>query len=145
MTEQEAEAFAERITRIWKPLSVPEWSLDTEQGQFFFHCHITEDVELIHPVFANGPYVSLYSESIYADIEYRRGEIQSSCTAPSDTPTDEFIELSKAVAPFASQWLEVFRRNCWLSGCDIEASAHEKAEWLRGFSREEVEAWNLKM
>jgi hypothetical protein len=39
----------------------------------------------------------------------------------------------------------IFRRGCWLSGCPIEASAHEKAEWIQGFSREEIEAWNLKM
>ncbi|RYX82721.1 hypothetical protein EON83_18050 [bacterium] len=45
---------------------------------------------------------------------------------------------------FTAQWTDTFRRNCWLSGCPIEASAHEKAEWMQGFSREEIEAWNLK-
>ncbi len=46
---------------------------------------------------------------------------------------------------FTDKWLPFFRRGCWLSGCPIEATAHEKAEWMRGFSREELEAWNLKM
>ncbi len=46
---------------------------------------------------------------------------------------------------FLEDWLPLFRRNCWLSGCDIEASAHEKAEWIQGFTREELEAWNLKI
>jgi hypothetical protein len=25
--------------------------------------------------------------------------------------------------------IPAFRRNCWLSGCDVECSAHEQAEW----------------
>ncbi|RYZ88212.1 MAG: hypothetical protein EOP06_11365 [Proteobacteria bacterium] len=43
------------------------------------------------------------------------------------------------------QWLPFFRRGCWLSGCPIEASTHEKAEWTQGFSREDLEAWQLKL
>ena len=43
--------------------------------------------------------------------------------------------------------MPVFRRGCWLSGADVEATAHEKAEWMQNFTETEevMEAWNLKM
>lgn len=43
------------------------------------------------------------------------------------------------------QMLAVFRKNCWLSGADIEASAHEKVEWIQGFGKEEIETWKLEV
>ena len=46
---------------------------------------------------------------------------------------------------FIDEYLDFFRRGLWLSGCDIEASAHEKAEWIQGFTKQEIEAWNLRM
>ncbi len=48
-------------------------------------------------------------------------------------------------AELVEQWLPLFRRNCWLCGCPIEATAEEKTEWVQGFTEEEIEAWNLKM
>jgi hypothetical protein len=54
------------------------------------------------------------------------------------TSTNNYVNEFGVQLPF-------FRRGCWLSGCPIEATAHEKAEWIRGFTREEIEAWNLKV
>ncbi|RYX80819.1 hypothetical protein EON83_26855 [bacterium] len=52
---------------------------------------------------------------------------------------NEFFE------PFARAWMPFFRRSCWLSGCDIEASVHEKLEWLDGITAEEIREWNLRL
>ncbi|RYF45551.1 MAG: hypothetical protein EOO38_15815 [Cytophagaceae bacterium] len=51
------------------------------------------------------------------------------------------MDPSKSVgsSSFATQWMPFFRRGCWLSGCPIEATVHEKVEWTRGFTREELE------
>ena len=46
--------------------------------------------------------------------------------------------------PITTQWMPFFRRGCWLSGLPIEATAHEKAEWMQDFTREEIESWNLQ-
>ena len=54
------------------------------------------------------------------------------------------LELQSNFRRFAAAWMPRFRRNCWLAGCDIEATAHEKIEWMQGFTREELEALNLK-
>lgn len=44
-----------------------------------------------------------------------------------------------------NQCLDFFRRGGWLSGVFLEASAHEKAEWMQDYTREEIEAWKLKI
>lgn len=129
MTEQEAQIWAERLTRIWK---VEEASYEpvgkdsfTYQGIYSPSYDIKVNIEL--------------SGQIY---RYRR----SNCYLVVDTrlnpcllhlyPKDRSLEVTP--------WLSFFRRNCWLCGCDIEASAHEKAEWMQGFTLEELESWNLK-
>ncbi|RYF46035.1 MAG: hypothetical protein EOO38_14900 [Cytophagaceae bacterium] len=55
------------------------------------------------------------------------------------------VSSTEAAHQLTEQHLPLFRRNCWLSGVPIEATAHEKAEWIRDFSREDIEAWNLKI
>jgi hypothetical protein len=67
------------------------------------------------------------------------------CTLDSTTPA--ILNGSDANIPpeIATEHLPLFRRGCWLSGCAIEASAHEKAEWMQSFTQEELEAWNLNL
>ena len=84
--------------------------------------------------------VELEPEKDEIELLYKGGEVTPCWTCSVEDEPEEDI-----LAPFAAQWLDTFRRNCWLSGGDIEASAHEKAEWMQGFSPEEVEAWNLKV
>ena len=60
--------------------------------------------------------------------------------------SEEVASINLDPAPiFNEHYLPLVRRNCWLSGFHIEATAHEKAEWMQGFPREELQAWNLKM
>lgn len=51
----------------------------------------------------------------------------------------------ESLKEFAAAWEEAFQSGCWLCGCTIDASMHEKSEWMQGFTEEEIEAWNLKM
>ncbi|RYX84463.1 hypothetical protein EON83_10085 [bacterium] len=47
--------------------------------------------------------------------------------------------------PRAAPWWPILRRACWLCNLPIEATAHEKEAWMHGLSREEIEAWDLKI
>jgi hypothetical protein len=54
------------------------------------------------------------------------------------------LERVKQVEQLTSEWMPLFRRNCWLSGVPIECSADERMEWARygrdlGLSEEEIE------
>ena len=40
---------------------------------------------------------------------------------------------------FRAEQYPLFRRGYWLYGFDIEATDSEKAEWVRGFTKEEIE------
>ncbi|BCM89381.1 hypothetical protein IAD21_01227 [Abditibacteriota bacterium] len=138
MTEQEAEALLNRIPRIW----VPDASLLIERSggrlPFRFIYTLYDNWELTYICYSDEPFplvmvtkesfglLYLPYEGIECDLDRFHGEKK--------------ILMESSL----NLWLPLFRRNCWLSGCPIEATAHEKAEWMQGFSREELEAWNLK-
>lgn len=39
------------------------------------------------------------------------------------------LTISKELRQYIDQWLPLFRRNCFLSGCPLECTAHEQLEW----------------
>ena len=85
-----------------------------------------------------GLWVGLARRVVY--LTYDAGHLtERDCLVPRD---DVGLRLE---AEFAAQWTPPFRRGCWLCGCDIEASADEKAEWVREFTKEEIESWKLKI
>ena len=148
MTEQEAEAWAARLTRIWGPftnaLKVSQWNCDDKQ--FEFVRFVIRKVCLTYEGNRDGPIrIELESRRAKVSLEWEQGRIDSYDTSSWDE--NETLNNGKIedIYDFEAKWLEFFRRGCWLSGCPIEASAHEKAEWIQGFSREELESWNLKI
>ncbi|RYX79938.1 hypothetical protein EON83_30675, partial [bacterium] len=48
-----------------------------------------------------------------------------------NSPHPEHQRLYELDKAFANEWRETFRRNLWLSGVNIECSAHEKLVWKR--------------
>ncbi len=151
MTEQEAEVMAKRMTRIWaNETLLVKWRL--WKGNFEFRIAMTSDTYF----FAFGKeklMLSLDRRQINKELPQARwhdglksgflyydnkNPAKSIYTRINSLPTQSFEQ-------FADEWMPFFRRGCWLSGYDIEASAHEKVEWMRSFSREELESWNLKM
>lgn len=133
MTEQEAEALAARLTRIW---GVDESGLVYEpfdhaffgrlNGGVKFHCWFVPEKHVLHPYT-----VTVTPLEGHIGLDYLNGEIYAG-RQPSEKE-------------FAREWMFCFRRGCWLSGCPLEASAHEKAEWIRGFTSEEIESWDLNL
>lgn len=87
------------------------------------------------------PHPELEDEKDYLELSYREGEFHARHTSFSD---EMECASKERLAQFTAEWMPLFRRNCWLSGCDIEATAAEKAEWIQGFTRAELEAWHLK-
>ncbi len=132
MTEPEAEALAARMLRVWAPFQRISSSLF--KGHWSFAVWITQGVALYINVdpSSNSPLFEMCGPGhdsraagfIYdEEINYRGGQ-----------------ELEE----FTNKWLPYFRRGLWLSGLPIDATAHEKVEWIQGFTREEIDAWNLK-
>lgn len=132
MTEQEADAMLVRLTRIWMPAQEISYRLEPE-GRFKFTGQLDEEGDVS---FFIDNWLGILSIDFYV------GEIQSRLAANGEL---NVWTLGNAVAPVITErWLPYFRRNAWLSGFPVEASGHEKAEWMRGFSSEEIEAWNLQ-
>ena len=131
MTDQEAEALAARLTRIWgEPAKRHHLNFTWPVPGGCIHTKT-------HPIYTSFqldlPGLSLYASTGGAFIV---GGEPPQGTAHWAYEQHEILK---------QEYVPFFRRGCWLSGCNIEASAHEKAEWMQGFSREEFEAWNLKM
>lgn len=153
MTEQEAEALAAQLTRIWVPpaISLDEISLYHEAGVFSFLVTIQKDVSLRCSQGSENPASKLEARFGRRFDLTQEGEPDLSigslwCWSKggkvhSVPHHEQSLELFEQ---FRQEWMPFFRRGCWLSGCPIEAGAHEKAEWIQGFTREEIEAWNLK-
>lgn len=150
MTTEEAQAFAERLTRIWEPLtpfSMQLWE-DDERGDDEQQWHLA--ARLV-PEFGLEVFTNEWGEVPVLRLEHQsRGRtnlIMSINFQGKDTRVEVHIFNDHVFGDLqiAAQWLPAFRRGCWLSGSDIEATAHEKAEWMREFTKEEVDSWKLKM
>lgn len=140
---QEVEVWRARLVRVWgqqRPIGFPECVMGS--GLYSFSYCVAEGIGLRFFIHDPENYVDLRCEKVGCAMDYQGGQVNAfRFWLPSDEPDESGGELDL----FTQQWLPFFRRGCWLSGCPIEASAHEKAEWMRGFTREEVEAWNLKI
>ena len=142
MPHQEAEIMEVRLARVWEPKEVELVKLD-RRGMLNWSARIQGKVCIDIELHSDFPEVSLYYQAnefvanLYltsdGDIEADKGE------APKRD-----IERRELIDQFAPKWMPFFRRGCWLSGFPMEATAHEKTEWVQGFTQEEIEAWDLK-
>ncbi len=157
MTDHEAEAFLKRLKRIWAPegcwgSTAFSWCRDEYDG-----CEFSANIQ--HGLYFrcsddDGPYaVGTRAERILVLLRVHEGTGRCTGQLRSFMGRDE-VEIGWGslssweitnCEQFAHEWLPFFRRGSWLSGCGIEPSAHEKAEWIQGFTHEELEAWNLKV
>ena len=153
MTKLEAEVITQRLTRVWAPLTHhyefggPNFELIAYRGQ------ITDDVSFAYYPGLSGP--DNYTFALSRDVPHGLGTRRAGCIFCDSLVTNiqaqvprEFEMKPKRVleyAQFAARWMPFFRRGCWLSGCSIEATAEEKAEWMRGFTKKEIESWRLKI
>jgi hypothetical protein len=151
MTEQEAQAWAERLIRIWKPKT---FELREESSTvFFYFAEVGWDAlfstkMMLYAYKGKGfPYRWRFqlscSDAPYNDYDLVWDE-EHGCQSVVDDIT-ELVDWEEIDRAFSERWMPFFRRGCWLSGCPLEASADEKAEWIQGFTSEELEAWNLKI
>ena len=159
MTQQEAQTWFERLTKIWVPESLqinervsgPSWEFNF--GQFQFRSFITEQVRLAIHFEKKGYFFSLIRQITHWDEEREEYE-EPRTTVTGDLSVSQVGRIKgdlmtppgeeEIYAQFADEWTPFFRRGCWLSGVPIDATAQEKAEWMQGFTREELASWNLK-
>lgn len=135
MTEQEAEVFAKRIKRVGG-LDEVEYKLQ-QNGRWTFRGATPENIGLqTEHWMEGGYYYELY------DPHPCRNDV--SLMYQCDAIYPDYSHQSEEAKQFVLQYDHYFRRSLWLSGISIEASAHEKAEWIQDFTHEEIEAWNLK-
>ncbi|BCM91861.1 hypothetical protein IAD21_03738 [Abditibacteriota bacterium] len=142
MTEQEVKVFEVILTRIWRV--VAPFRLRPSYGGFDLRVPVSQDVELR----VNAGSIGLCNHALYAIHEIGSKLAFLRCVTfqvPQTLLDDYWTAPPEGIPQWQNEWMPFFRRCCWLCGCDIEATAHEKMEWMQGFSREELEAWNLKM
>ena len=135
MTAQEAEALVARLTRVWEPDEGTIRCVVKVGRHLIFNCRINK-----------SPFQLFISSTSSTARLYERDERGTPGFRGTFFANEtRYHCLSEADRNFAAEWMPCFRRGCWLSGLPIEATAHEKAEWMQGLTREEVQAWNLKM
>ncbi len=140
MTQQEAEALAARLTRVWQPSEVVDFGVD--EDEFFYLATLSDESVALEVTGHEVPPSRFCISRTCNDGRYKArmtnewGQVDgvSFISGPEHQDQNQFI----------TEHLSQFRRKCWLSGCPVEATAHEKAEWIRGFPREELDVWNLK-
>ena len=137
MTEQEAQVLAKRLERIWGIVHVRKTGLARNERRGFYFVGTAAEFSFR----ADEEHTGSLSFALHGPIEighwgrllFEEGNIRG-----------PFIEESHQ-DQFATRWMDFFRRGCWLSGLPVEASPHEKAQWMQGFTREEMDVWNLKI
>ena len=120
MTQQQAQSLAARLKRVWAP----------EQCDF----HVSR--------FGKFSFNGRWPDGLYLHIE-KEDELLIELVQNNNlllTFYCDEIEENPAHQLLVARHRPLFRRGCWLSGCPIEATAKEKAEWTQGFANEEIEA-----
>lgn len=111
MSSQEAEELAAKLTRVWGQLGP-----FTQEGEKEFigsmFPGIVIEVRIIH----SGIFFKMWRNSINHEESF---QLRAWSTGTLHTGNRQ------ACAPY----LDIFRRNCFLSGASIEATAHEQLEW----------------
>ena len=138
ITKPEAEALEARLTRIWQPLeSHYRYSPGVFPG-FDYEANLADGIVLRVDNGDGELNFDLVRGNVLLMAKPSLGVIDVSDIYQTESDREEF-------ALFRAEYLLFFRRNCWLSGCDVEATAREKAEWMQDFNQEEIEEWNLKI
>lgn len=143
MTLPEGEALAAKLTRIWASGQVVDWfrGLDnSDSASFAFRAMLTEEVcftcrdsrsspGLLFRL-SPEPQEATRCWASHIRCDSNNGEVKVIWVVKVDFRPSEFEQ-------FVADWMNVFRRNCWLSGCDIECSAHEQLEWMQWYKEQE--------
>ena len=151
MTEQEVEAFIERLRRIWSPQVSDVARHPTNDGMLWVHGQILEGrgrFSFCRDLAGESERVFL---AHYSAQNSEDGRLD--WNSPSRTLTfhsyfyngEDINGRERSCVEFANEWMATFRRGLWLSGCAVEATTHEKSEWIRGFTKKEIDAWDLTM
>ncbi len=130
MTEQEAAALVVKITQIWVPERMNggflQWGLKDEE--FYFCADIEKHIRFVR---ARAYKRSGHRFSIQRiQGNYATGGLSWHSEDNLISMTIFDGSLAKSCEQFAVEWMPLFRRNCWLSGCSIEATAQEQIEWM---------------
>lgn len=161
MTEPEAQALAQRLERVWGVLKSSSVFQERPDAFWFTFDGLLPPVPETQCVVPSEPETRLivhYHEAIPSMrpwdgltvnlrivYEYEIKQCVLNCQTDGTMSEDRPGPQRPTDVVLALPWLPFFRRGCWLSGLPIEASAHEKAEWMRGFTKEEIEEWQLKV
>lgn len=149
MTPLEAETFAARLTRIWAPERAGEvpfgWCCSHDDWGHCFTLHLLLYRGVTWEVFHQpNVWLMALAGEYYGQLV---GSLHWSSNSPDDLrevmPKGEPRFEAPRTEAFLRKWRDPFRRNCWLSGANTEATMHEKMTWIEGFERAEIESWGL--
>lgn len=154
MTQKELDVFIEHLVQVWKPSHVRAW-------QFWYYDHpghprhdfdyaingYLELKERLEIVFNGSRWTLQYLDkerrllgglSVYL----KEGNIGSRWDPIPRVLSETDAQFINADGHINSEWRLIFRRNCWLSGANIECTAEEKAEWVKGYTYRQIDEWN---
>jgi hypothetical protein len=112
MTEGEAQAFCRRLEIIW---GVQTYNYNA--GSIF--CWLGVNGMVVNWALPKKPAIRWYAKAFCVSFASESGVYTND---PDEGHEQEMKDF-----------LPIFRRNCWLSGCDVECSAQEQAEWTSWF------------
>ncbi|RYF40028.1 MAG: hypothetical protein EOO38_22470, partial [Cytophagaceae bacterium] len=129
MTEQEAEALAARLNRVWVPEEYKNWAPerypeDFGKDQFLFRPWITSRIRLEAGASDEFPsqgrrFFKLTNWSgptgPHRNLSLGRLHVWADTGDITDSLPPSYVKGHKDYAEFSAQWMPIFRRNCWLS------------------------------
>lgn len=153
MTPSEVLALGTKLQLIWV-VNTPSGAGSREPGSVFwrydgggfdFKAKITNRISFFFYERWQGCeniYTLRLDDTWYQSFAGYTGSLVCSQTDPVVRPSYYAGELEK-MERFTTEWTPLMRRNCWLSGLQLECSATERMEWARygrdlGLSEEEL-------
>ncbi len=141
MTDQEAEQLSETLARVWRARYFkwvywpPFFRFDALLA-FGVLCHLQEDGTF---VLSRNRWASRWvSPGVGEEYQVSTGKLRCSLTGDitSATANTQIGDLQKDFDRFVNWWMPRFRRNCCLSGREIECTPAERRRWQKWFNQE---------
>jgi hypothetical protein len=129
MTEKEAEVLVARLMRIWAPHQQIQRTSDSRvecRWRLSFKGYLQFDVAITSLIALH----IVQKGTVFA-LNKKETNIITGCLVYGIPGRGILIQPpeNEASKQFATEWMPFFRRGCFLSGCPIECTEHEKLEW----------------
>lgn len=110
-----------------------------DEHDLCFSCKLGEQTSIFVFIINSYPYHHVLDGEDCALLCDDSGQIEMHFIGQSET-----IDGVEKLSQFTEEWLPLFRRNCYLSGCSIECTDHEQLEWTKWFEERVALDWKRR-